>query len=291
MFRGVFTALVTPFNKDQSIDEGALRALVEFQIEKGVSGLVPVGTTGESPTVTHDENIRIIEIVINQAAGRVPVCAGTGSNSTKEAVDMSQRAREIGAAATLQVAPYYNKPNQEGLYRHFSTIADSVDLPQIVYNIPGRTGKNIETETVLRLAQHPNIQALKEASGSIPQMIDVLANKPDSLAVLSGDDNLALPLILMGGSGVVSVASNLAPAAIVGMVNSAIEGHLEQARAAHYRLLPLFKAMFVDTNPIPVKYALHLMARVQHVYRLPLCPLAEADKRKVEEVVRDLALA
>ncbi|MCA1755150.1 MAG: 4-hydroxy-tetrahydrodipicolinate synthase [Spirochaeta sp.] len=291
MFTGVFTALVTPFNQDESIDEGALRALVEFQIEKGVSGLVPVGTTGESPTVTHDENIRIIEIVINQAAGRVPVCAGTGSNSTKEAVDMSQRARELGAAATLQVAPYYNKPNQEGLYRHFSTIADSVDLPQIVYNIPGRTGKNIETATVLRLAQHPNIQALKEASGSLPQMIDVLANKPNTLAVLSGDDNLALPLILMGGSGVVSVASNLAPAAIVGMVNSALEGHLEQARAAHYRLLPLFKAMFVDTNPIPVKYALHLMARVQHVYRLPLCPLAEDDKRKVEQVMRDLALA
>lgn len=291
MFTGVFTALVTPFNKDESIDEGALRALVEFQIEKGVSGLVPVGTTGESPTVTHDENIRIIEIVIDQAGGRVPVCAGTGSNSTKEAVDMSQRARELGAAATLQVAPYYNKPNQEGLYRHFSTIADAVDLPQIVYNIPGRTGKNIETETVLRLAKHPNIQALKEASGSIPQMMDVLANKPSSLAVLSGDDNLALPLILMGGAGVVSVASNLAPAAIVEMVNSGLEGRIDEARAAHYRLLPLFRAMFVDTNPIPVKYALHLMGRVQHVYRLPLCPLAEGDKRKVEQVVRDLGLA
>ncbi|NBC30977.1 MAG: 4-hydroxy-tetrahydrodipicolinate synthase, partial [Spirochaetes bacterium] len=211
MFRGVYTALITPFQKNTDIDEDALRRLVDSQIEGGIAGLVPVGTTGESPTVSHQENIRIIEIVADQAAGRVPVIAGTGSNSTSEAVEMTRLAKGVGATATLQVTPYYNKPNQEGLYRHFATVADEGGLPVLVYNIPGRTGRNVETATMLRLAEHPGIVGVKEASGSIPQMMDVLAGRPEGFCVLSGDDNLAFPLTAIGGDGVVSVAGNAAP--------------------------------------------------------------------------------
>ena len=287
MFRGVYTALITPFAQDESVDEGALRALVDMQIEKGISGLVPVGTTGESPTVTHDENIRIIEIVVKQAAGRVPVIAGTGSNSTREAVDMTRRARDIGASATLQVAPYYNKPNAEGFYRHFSKVADEGGLPIIIYNIPGRTGKNIENDTMLKLAQHPAIVAVKEASGSIPQVMELIRHKPDDFVVLSGDDNLALPIMMLGGSGVISVASNLIPDLMSALAQAALGGDSESALALHYRLLPFFGALFMDTNPIPIKYAMHRAGHCHDVYRLPMCPLEKEFRKKLHAVLSE----
>ncbi|MFP4330984.1 MAG: 4-hydroxy-tetrahydrodipicolinate synthase [Alkalispirochaetaceae bacterium] len=286
MFSGTFTALITPFKADESLDEDALRKLVDAQIKGGVDGLVPVGTTGESPTVTHEENIRIIEIVVEQAKGKVPVIAGTGSNSTAEAIQMSQRAKEIGATATLQVAPYYNKPSQEGFYRHFTAIADAVDLPMVVYNIPGRTGSNIETETLMRLAEHPNIVAVKEASGSIPQVMEVAARKPDEFALLSGDDNLAFPIISLGGSGVISVAGNAAPAQVSRLIKLALDGRMEKARSEHYKLLPLFKMVFFDTNPIPIKYAMHLLGFCEAAYRLPLCPLSEENRERVKQVLK-----
>jgi 4-hydroxy-tetrahydrodipicolinate synthase len=290
MFKGVFTALVTPFEQDGSIDERRLRELVEAQIKGGVAGLVPVGTTGESPTVDHRENIEIIRIVIEQANGRVPVIAGTGSNSTQEAIEMTARAKELGADASLQVAPYYNKPSQEGFYRHFTAIADAVDLPMIVYNIPGRTGKNIENETMLRLAGHPNIVGVKEASGNFTQVMELIERKPASFSLLSGDDNLLLPIAALGGDGVISVASNLVPEMMVELTNECLAGNMANARALHYRLLPLFRVLFIETNPIPIKYALSLKGMLKEVYRLPLCPLSDPQKRQVERVVRDLAL-
>ncbi len=290
MFRGVFTALITPFHANGEIDEPALRRIVNRQIAGGVAGLVPVGTTGESPTVTHDENIRVVEIVVDEAAGRVPVIAGTGSNSTAEAIDMTRRAKEIGATASLQVAPYYNKPSQEGFYRHFTAIADAVDLPMVVYNIPGRTGKNIETPTLVRITAHENVVAVKEASGSIPQMMDVIQSVPDDFAVLSGDDNLALALTFLGGLGVISVASNLIPDRMSAMIARALEGDIEGARNAHYELLPLFKAVFVDTNPIPIKYMMSIAGHCEEAYRLPMVPLSEENKAAVKGVVTSLGI-
>ncbi|MFW6293978.1 MAG: 4-hydroxy-tetrahydrodipicolinate synthase [Spirochaetota bacterium] len=285
MFAGVYTAMVTPFQPDGSIDEGALRALVDAQIDGGVQGLVPMGTTGESPTVTHEENIRVIEVVADQAAGRTSIIAGTGSNSTAEAVRMTQLAKDVGATATLQVTPYYNKPTQEGLYRHFMTIAEATDLPMVVYNIPGRTARNVENETMLRLATHPNIVAVKEASGSMAQVMDLVSARPDGFSVLSGDDNLTLPLMALGGEGVVSVASNIAPRLMGQLVAAARRDDLAEAREMHYRLLPLFKAVFLQTNPIPIKYALAAKGIVTEAYRLPLVPLDETDKRKVDAIL------
>lgn len=290
MFQGVYTALITPFAEDGSVDEPALRRLVSAQIEAGVSGLVPMGTTGESPTVTHRENMRVIEVVIDEAAGRVPVIAGTGSNSTAEAVDMTRQARNLGASASLQVSPYYNKPSQEGLYRHFTTIADEVDLPVVVYNIPGRTGKNIETETLLRMSSHPNIVAVKEASGSVKQMMDVLEVVPESFDVLSGDDNMAFPLTALGGKGVVSVASNLVPGRMVQLIEQALTGEISHARKTHFELLPLFRGVFLDTNPIPIKYMMHRAGYCREAYRLPMVPLSEEHKFQVDAVMKRLGL-
>ncbi len=288
MFEGVSTALVTPFQSDFSIDEARLREHVERQIAAGVQGLVPVGTTGESPTVTHEENIRIIAITADQAAGRVPVIAGTGSNSTDEAVDMTRRAKDVGASASLQVSPYYNKPSQEGLYRHFSRVADEGGLPVIVYNIPGRTGKNIETETLVRLAAHDMSVGVKEASGSIPQVMDVIRACPDDFDVLAGDDNLALPIMLLGGDGIVSVASNIIPGEMRRLVDLIQADNITEAQQLHYHLLPLFKAMFIDTNPIPVKYVLSYLGFIDEVYRLPMCELSDDHKRMVEGVLDQL---
>ena len=290
MYKGAYTALITPFAADESIDEGAMRTLVDMQIEAGIAGLVPVGTTGESPTVTHEENIRIVEIVVRQAAGRVPVIAGTGSNSTREAIEMTQRAREIGADATLQVAPYYNKPNQEGFYRHFSSVADEGGLPVIVYNIPGRTGKNIENDTMLHLAAHPNIAAVKEASGSIAQVMDLIRRKPEDFDILSGDDNLALPMMLLGGTGVISVAANLIPERMSKMAEAAVSGNLQTALELHYALLPFFEAIFMDTNPIPIKYAMHLAGYTQEVYRLPMCRLTPELKERMKAILTESGL-
>jgi 4-hydroxy-tetrahydrodipicolinate synthase len=288
MFQGVFTALITPFGSDGTVDEGALRRIVNAQIEAGITGLVPMGTTGESPTVTHEENLRVIEVVLDEAAGRVPVIAGTGSNSTDEAIGMTRRAKELGATASLQVSPYYNKPSQEGLFRHFTSIADAVDLPMVVYNIPGRTGTNIETETLVRMSSHPNVVAVKEASGSVKQMMEVLAAVPESFDVLSGDDNLAFPLTVLGGRGVISVVSNLIPGRMVELITRALQGEVIAARKLHFELLPLFRTAFIDTNPIPIKYMMHRAGLCEERYRLPMVPLSEAHRQEVDRVLARL---
>ncbi len=290
MFEGVFTAIVTPFTGDGKIDEEALRKLVDFQIEKGISGIVPVGTTGESPTLSHEEHHRVIEIVIDQVNGRVPVIAGTGSNCTEEAIKMTEKAKEAGATASLQVAPYYNKPTQEGFYRHFTAIADAVDIPIIVYNIPGRSGKNIENSTMLELAKHKNIVGVKEASGNINQMMDLILNKPDSFVVLSGDDNLTLPLMALGGKGVISVASNIVPDRMAEFVGAALRGEWEKARKLHYELLPLFRAIFIETNPIPIKAALAMKGMIRETYRLPMCEMSEEHKKALRSVLEKLKI-
>ena len=284
-FSGVYTALITPFNKDGTVDESALRALVGRQIEAGIAGLVPMGTTGESPTLDQEEHIHVIEVVVDESDGRVPVIAGTGSNSTSEAIEMTRYAAEIGADASLQVAPYYNKPMQEGLYRHFAAIGEAVDLPMIIYNIPSRTGRNIENDTTLRLAKLPTVQGVKEASGDLRQMMDLIAHKPDRLAVLSGDDNLAFPLCALGGVGVISVASNVAPRHLIAMIDAVLRNDLEDARRRHYELLPLFEALFYETNPIPVKYALSEMGVIEEAYRLPLCPMSKENKARMDSVL------
>ena len=288
--KGVYTALITPFNEDGSIDFGALKDIVEFQIKEKITGLLPMGTTGESPTISKDEQIKIIEMVIKQSAGRVPVLAGSGSNSTQEAIKMTKLVKECGAAYSMQVAPYYNKPSQEGFYKHYMSIADSVDIPLMIYNIPGRSGKNIENSTMLRLAKHPNIRSVKEASGNINQVMELIAEKPDGFEVLSGDDNLGLPIIALGGVGIVSVASNLIPGKMVELAQTALEGNMPKARELHYKLLPFFKAEFIDSNPIPIKYMMSLKKMTKEIYRLPLCELDDALKVKVKSTLEKMGL-
>jgi 4-hydroxy-tetrahydrodipicolinate synthase len=288
MFQGVFTALVTPFNEDRSVNKEELKKLIDFNIEKGVSGIVPMGTTGESPTLSHEEHIEIIETVCKYVDKRVPIIAGTGSNSTKEALFMTTRAKELGADASLQVAPYYNKPTQEGFYRHYKKIADEVDLPIIVYNIPGRSGKNIETDTIVRLSSHPNIIGVKEASGSLPQMMDVINGTPDDFVVLSGDDGLTLPLMAAGGKGVISVASNIVPDRMSAMVKAGLKEDFEKMRKLHYELLPLFKVEFIETNPIPIKTALAMKGMIKEIFRLPMCEMYPENKKKLKSVLEDL---
>ncbi|UCG00003.1 MAG: 4-hydroxy-tetrahydrodipicolinate synthase [Spirochaetaceae bacterium] len=290
MFQGAFTALITPFTREGKIDEKALRKLVDFQIEQGIDGLVPVGTTGESPTLDPEETERVIRIVVEQANARVPVIAGTGSNCTDKAIHMTAKAKEIGATASLQVAPYYNKPTGEGFFRHFTAIADQVDLPMVVYNIPGRAGKNIENPVMLKLAEHKNIVAVKEASGSIPQMMDLIAKKPKNFNVLSGDDNLTYPLMALGGTGVISVASNIVPERMKDLTQAALQGEWERARRLHYDLLPLFKAIFLETNPIPIKAAMAMKGFVEEIYRLPMCPMSEENKKTLSGVLKELKI-
>ena len=290
MFEGVFTALITPFTKDGKLDEQALRKLVDFQIDQGIDGLVPVGTTGESPTLSPEETEQVIRIVVEQTGGRVPVIAGTGSNCTDKAIHMTEKAKQIGATASLQVAPYYNKPTGEGFFRHFTAIADAVDLPMVVYNIPGRAGKNIENPVMLKLAQHKNIVAVKEASGNISQMMDLIANKPKDFDVLSGDDNLTYPLMALGGKGVISVASNAVPDRMKDLTHSALKGDWDRARKLHYELLPLFKAIFLETNPIPIKATMAMKGFVEEVYRLPMCPMSAENRKALIEVLKQLKI-
>jgi 4-hydroxy-tetrahydrodipicolinate synthase len=247
-----------------------------------------VGTTGESPTLSHPEHERVISAVNEAAAGRIKVMPGTGSNSTREALRLTKWAAQSGADAALVVAPYYNKPTQEGFYQHFKALAEAVDIPICVYNIPGRTGKNIENPTMLRLAAHRNVVAVKEASGDINQMMNLIAQKPADFAVLSGDDNLAFPLIALGGKGVISVASNLVPGRMKEMVSAALHGQGDKARELHYRLLPLFKAIFIETNPIPIKAALAMKGMMQEVYRLPMCRMGEENRKTLAGVLREL---
>ncbi|HEV58185.1 MAG TPA: 4-hydroxy-tetrahydrodipicolinate synthase [Phycisphaerales bacterium] len=291
MFRGVFTAIVTPFTEDERVDEESMRRLIDFNIAGGVTGIVPCGTTGESPTLSHPEHERVIELTVEHVNGRVPVIAGTGSNCTREAIRLTQHAEEVGVDGVLLVNPYYNKPTQEGLYRHFRAIAESVDIPCIVYNIQGRTGINVETETLARLANDcANIAGVKEASGDIEQMRDVIDRCPGDFSVLSGDDNITLELIRSGGDGVISVASNLVPDRMTALVQAALAGDYETAEAVDEELAPLFEAQFVETNPIPIKYMLSLRGLCHEVYRLPMCELRPENKARVRQVLETMGL-
>jgi len=273
--KGCGTALVTPFCPDSSLDEPALRRLVDQQINAGVDFLVPCGTTGESPTLSHEEHRRVIEIVVDQTARRVPVIAGTGSNSTAEALDLTRHAQKVGAAGCLVVAPYYNRPTQEGLLQHFTAIAD-VGLPMIIYNIPGRTGVNVIPETMARLAEHPDIVGIKEATGNLEQMTQDILLCGKRASYLCGDDTLTLPHMSVGGHGVISVISNLMPDMVAKMVHAARNGDWEKARAIHLQMFPLCRAMFIETNPIPIKAAMAMMGMLEPVWRRPMTPPSQA---------------
>jgi 4-hydroxy-tetrahydrodipicolinate synthase len=291
MFEGTFTALVSPF-RDDRLDEDAFTRLVEGQIAGGITGLVPVGTTGESPTLDHAEHTQVIELAVKAAAGRVPVIAGTGSNATSEAVALTKDAENVGADAALLVAPYYNKPSQEGLYLHFRKIAESTKLPIILYSIPGRCGVEIGVETVVRLARDcANIVAIKEAGGSVERVSALRVALPAKFEILSGDDSLTLPFIAAGACGVISVASNLIPQQVVNLVRCALAGDYAQARALHEQWYPLFKDLFIEPNPVPVKAALALAGQMLPDVRLPLCGMSEANQRKLEATLRSLQLA
>lgn len=288
MFGGTYTALVTPFKADGSLDEDGLRSLVQRQVEAGVDGIVPVGTTGESPTLDYAEHARVIEVAVEAAGGRVKVIAGTGSNSTHEALELTRGAMSAGADATLQVTPYYNKPNQEGIHRHFTAVAD-LGLPVVVYNIPGRTARDIEVDTLVRLAEHPQIVSVKESTGQV-ERVSELRHRCPRLTVLSGDDPLTLPMMVVGADGVISVASNVAPREVAAMVRHAREGRWDEARAMHARLYPLFRDLFIDTNPIPVKAAMELLGLGAAVYRLPLCPMADAKLARLRATLKAVGL-
>jgi 4-hydroxy-tetrahydrodipicolinate synthase len=289
MFEGVITALVTPFRND-AVDEEALRRLVDEQIAAGVDGLVPVGTTGESPTLTFEEHIRVIKVVIEAAKKRVPVIAGTGSNSTREAIDLSQAAREAGADGLLVVTPYYNRPGQDHLYRHFKAVVEAVPLPTVVYNVPTRTGCDILPETLARLCELPQIVAVKEATGSALRAMQIIARLGDRLTVLSGEDAVTFPLYALGARGVISVVSNVAPADMSAMWDAAAAGDWARARQLHYKLLPLAEGLFVEVNPVAVKAALAMMGRVAEELRPPLYPLAAAHRDKLRATLAQLKL-
>jgi len=291
MLKGVFTAIITPFKEDGSLDEECLKKLIDFNIENGVSGIVPCGTTGESPTLSHDEHDRVIELTVLHVNKRVPVIAGTGSNSTAEAIRLSKHAEEVGADALLIVNPYYNKPTQEGLYRHFKAVSDAVKISVVVYNIKGRTGVNVETPTLVRLMNDcSNIVAVKEASGNLDQMKDVIAQRKEGFSVLSGDDGITLDLIKAGGNGVVSVASNLVPDKMVAMVKNALDGNFEEAEKVNNWLAPLFEAEFIETNPIPIKCALAFKGMCTEAYRLPMCELRPENKEKLKQVLTEMEI-
>ncbi|MBU4200639.1 MAG: 4-hydroxy-tetrahydrodipicolinate synthase [Verrucomicrobia bacterium] len=287
MFEGAYTAVVTPFNAKGGVDFGKFKALIERQIQGGIDGIVPVGTTGESPTLNCDEHKQVIKTAVEACRGRIKVIAGAGANSTSEAIELTRFALDSGADGTLQVAPYYNKPNQEGLYRHFSTIAD-IGLPVVLYNIPGRTGVEIALDTVFKLAKHPRIAAVKEAAGNVSRVSQI--TMACNLCVLSGDDPLTLPMMIVGAKGVISVASNVVPQAVADMVHAALGGDWAKASQLHRMYFRLFSDIFLDTNPIPVKSALAMMGQIEEVYRLPLCPPGESIKTKLAECLKSYNL-
>jgi 4-hydroxy-tetrahydrodipicolinate synthase len=289
MFEGSIVAIVTPFKNGQ-VDEEAYRELIEFQIENGTSAIVPCGTTGESATLDVNEHARVIDIAVEAVNKRVPVIAGTGGNSTSEAVELSRHAKEVGADATLQVTPYYNKPTQEGLFRHFEAILKAVPLPQVLYNVPGRTSVNLLPETVARLAEFPEIVAIKEASGNVGQMADVVRMAGENITLLSGDDNLTLPVLAIGGKGVISVVANIVPRDNADLVKTWADGNVAEARALFYKLLPLCKAMFFETNPIPVKTSAALMGLIGDEMRLPMCAMAPENLKKLKKALSDYGL-
>ncbi len=289
MFKGAIVAIVTPF-KDGKVDEPALRDLIEFQIANGTDGIVPCGTTGESSTLSHEEHDKVIEITIDAVKKRVPVIAGTGSNSTAEAIRLTKHAYEAGADGALMVCPYYNRPSQEGLYQHYKLVAEAVPIPIIVYNIPGRTGVNLMPETLAKLAKIKNIVGTKEASGAIKQMSDVVGLCGPDFSVVSGDDAFTLPLMAIGGHGVISVVSNVAPADMAGLTDAFMAGDLKKARELHHKMAKLIDALFIETNPVPVKAALAMMGKIQYEVRLPLCKMSDANYDKLKKAVKDYGL-
>ena len=290
MFQGSIVALVTPF-RGGKVDEAKLKELVEMHVAQGTDGIVPCGTTGESPTLSHDEHRRVVEIVVEAARKRLHVIAGTGSNATSEAIELTTHAKKAGAAGALVVNPYYNKPTQEGLYRHFRAVADAVDIPILAYNIASRTAINVETDTLVRLVKDcPNIVGVKEASGSLDQMSQVIAACGPNFSVLSGDDNITLALMAIGGHGVVSVIANIVPRETADMVHAALDGDFKRARELHYRLFPLARAAFLETNPIPIKEAMAMAGMLEPEFRLPMCRMGDANRETLRGILRQYAL-
>jgi len=289
MFHGAIVATVTPF-RNGNLDKNALKKLVTFQIDSGTDGIVPCGTTGESATLSFEEHERVIDIVLESADGRVPVIAGTGSNNTKEAVALTRYAKKAGVSGALVITPYYNKPTQDGLYRHFRTVAESADIPIILYNVPGRTGVNMAAQTVARLAEIPNIVGVKEASGNLTQVCDIIRMTPKKFCVLSGDDALFFPMMALGAKGVISVTSNVAPQLMAELYDTYVIGEISRARDIHYHLWPLFHALFLETNPIPAKTALAMMKKIREEFRLPLSPMADANRKVLARTLSDMKL-
>ena len=290
MFTGCGTALVTPFRRDLSLDEAALRKLVRRQIEAGINFLVPCGTTGENPTLTRAEHLRVIEITLEEANGKVPVLAGAGGYNTQEVIELGREVERLGANGILSVTPYYNKPTQEGLYQHFKAIAEAVHIPIVVYSVQGRTGVNVEPATMARFAQIENIVGVKEASGNIAQMATIIQQVPESFVVLSGDDSITLPLIALGGCGVISVASNEIPAEMTQLTQHCLSGDFAGARKLQRKYLPLMDINFIESNPIPVKAAMALMGLLEPVYRLPMCPPKPENLARIEKVLEGVGL-
>ena len=282
---GCGTALVTPFNADGSLDEGALSALVDWQIEEGIHFLVPCGSTGEAATMTTDEHRRVVEVVVNQAKGRVPICAGAGSNDTQKAIALSKAMRDVGATHLLHTSPMYNKPPQRGIVAHYRVIAEAVDLPIVVYNVPGRTGSNIEARTTLEMSKIPGIAAVKEASGNLSQIADIIAGRSAEFSVLSGDDEMTLPVMALGGDGIVSVISNATPKLMSQLCDEMRKGNSAGAREIHFRLLPWMRAAFIESNPLPAKAALAMMNRAKNVLRLPLVPMQSSNDATVKSAL------
>ena len=289
-FQGSFVALVTPF-RNGNVDEPKLRELIEFHVTHGTDGIIPCGTTGESPTLSHDEHKRVVEVVLEAARGRIKVVPGTGSYSTAEAVELTRHAERAGAAGALVVNPYYNRPTQEGLYRHFRAVAEAVAIPILVYNIQSRTAVNVETATLERLVRDvKNVVGVKEASGSLDQMSQVIAACGPDFSVLSGDDNITLPLLAIGGHGVVSVIANILPRETAEMVHAALDGDWKRARDLHYRLFPLARAAFLETNPIPIKEAMGMAGMIEPEFRLPMCRMSDANRERLRAVLTQYAL-
>ena len=289
MFAGVLTALVTPF-RDGAVDERALTELVELQIAAGVDGVVPCGSTGEAATLSHAEHQRVVEVAVAAARGRVHVLAGTGSNNTVEAIQLTQHAKEAGADGALLISPYYNRPTQDGIFAHYAEIARRTSFPLVVYNIPGRTGSNVLPSTIARLAEVDQIVGVKESCGDLNQISHVIASVPDSFAVLAGDDWATLPMLALGGKGVISTIGNVAPGEVVDLVRAFRAGDIERARSVHYRLLPLIDALFCETNPIPVKAALAMRGLIHEELRLPLLPISNGNRERLQAVLKELGL-
>jgi 4-hydroxy-tetrahydrodipicolinate synthase len=290
MFKGSIVAIVTPF-KNNKVDEKAMGDLIEWHIAEGTNAIVPCGTTGESATLEYDEHYRVIEHTIKVVNGRVPVIAGTGANSTDETIMMTRKAKELGADGALLVAPYYNKPTQEGLYRHYKKVAEEVDIPIVLYNVPGRTAVNMLPETVARLMEAENIVAIKEATGNMAQVSDVLRLCGDRITVISGDDFTTFTLMALGGKGVISVSANVAPRDVSEMCRAYEKGDIDKARSLHFKLEPLNKAMFIETNPIPAKTSLSMMGKIEEEFRLPLCPMSDENKGKLRKVLINYGVA